>query len=86
MKRKYKLGIAKSKTYHYNMNKSMEEVTTMSAMVAERIRKLNLTPEQKRNLKINDVNLEKNIDGDFVHKVVSIIDKYKSVIKELSKY
>jgi hypothetical protein len=86
MKRKYKLTIEKGKLYHYNKSTSIKEVTKMSAIIADRIRRLNLTPQQKENLKINDKDIEKSISGDFVQKVVTVVDKYKNVIQELSKY
>jgi hypothetical protein len=82
-----KLGIAKSKIYHYNkITNSGGEAVKMSAMVAEKIRKMNLTQSQKEELGITDKDLEKKIDRNFVEKVTKVIDKYKKVVNELAKY
>jgi hypothetical protein len=86
-KKRQKLHIAKNVICKYNSTTTIGEGgNEMSAMIAEKIRKLNLTEDQKRNLKIDNIDFEKKIDSDFVNKVMISIEKYKNTINELAKH
>lgn len=87
-KNPHKVSLDHPKTKRYTMttqsNKEKEEGVNMTEMV-NKVLNIKLPPHQLRELGLNK-NWQKEVSRDFVEQVVKTAEKYKTLLKELSKY